>query len=850
MAVILETVALYLLLIVIGARPLVSETFDSGIDPFGLALGLPSGPGPVLPLTMSLLVLAAAVLAAIGWAKGPGRADNRRSAGILFGAMLLALGMLNSLSAASGKRIALNASSDWLTAIIVCGVLVRLLRRPWQIRLLLSVLVATAVTFAAQCALQRFLEYPETIAEYQKNRETFWAQQGVPLDDARVLLYEKRLEARDAGGFFAHANVAGSFLLLSTWVAAALAAAKLRGPASPFRLVFAAVTGILAVLLFASIVMTGSRGALLAGALTAGLAVGWVLVSPRFRDRWAARWAAGWALAMIVGAAVVVGAKHSSPWSSLGFRWNYWRTTEPLLRDFFWTGVGAQNFGKVYLRYKPIAVAEEIQDPHNWLLSAFCQWGVIGLAGLVALAVGVSLHWTMTAPARPDPPPEARPPAADRFSPWPWLLSLAAGVLAVRVWSLWGNSTDYVRYAAGVPLLIWCLSFVAAMLESDRLAWSDLPIAPAAGFLLFAGALAFLLHGMIDVSVFYPATATVLFAVLAAALAVRYQNAAPAEGPTDRPAAVRPAVVMAAAFAVLFVAHAVWLWRPAACVQWNVEEARRLARQESATASPRGMIDPVRSAAMAAYREAIAADPLDATAPREAAEWLLRELHRIEAPAGEPSIFCSAPTDAPAAAFVVWPAKMIEEIVRLLQVAEQRDPLEIGIQRTKATAHSFRAKACRGLADAHAAIGAARGAVSRYPQSPQDHLLLAEMLSLLADLLPPQGFEIAEVRRMAAAECRLALDLDAARPGTVELRRWSPERRQQLEDAFCQDPEAAATQTAPTSGPAPASEPSPASEPAAASQPSGRSSGFPPLGRAAAVARDQYASLLVRMPLP
>lgn len=751
-----ERIAFFILLVIVGVRPLVGESYESSMGPI-LPLGpSPSGPGPVFPLTMGSLVLLAAALTIAGGVLR-GEPMRRRSSGLAIGGVFVAMGMAISLFVASNRRLAMTASSDWLILIILCGLLVWLLRRPWQVRLLLCVLIATAAAFAGQCVLQRLVEFRDTITEYEARKGDFWTSQGVAAGDPKVQLYERRLYAREASGYFPHTNVAGSFLLLAAWAAAALAVVKLRGRGGAFQFGFGVLTAMLAAVLFGCILLTGSRGAMLAGVLTGVLAAGWMWLIPRLRWAWWARLLLGWLVVLAAAGTVVLAARHASPRSSMGFRWDYWRNTAALLGDYFWTGVGGQNFGRFYLQYKPVTDPEEIRDPHNFFLGAFAQWGVIGAAGLLAMGIGFSLRFAR--PCRPtgeEAPEGAHGAGGPERSPLPWFTGLAVGIFLLRLWTILGNQREYLFYATAVPLIVWCLTFAAMTLESDRFAfWCDSPISPAAGFVLLAGGLAFLLHGMIDVAVFYPGTATAFFAIMAAALAVVLQGARDDAGVVERPRGGRLRYAVVAAPVGLWLAHLIWLWLPATAVQIHLAAARQLVRLETGG-------DPAYSAALAEYQRAVDADTRDPTPPTEAAEWLLT----------------AAVSDQPSSAEAM--RSQLVNAARLINIAQNRDPQDIGIFRTKASICFIGAQRFRSLVEARVAVGAARSAVNLYPTSPQDRVLLAEAMVTQAWMEPAEGR--AGFLADAIGQYEQALALDAERPGKIELRRWPARVRQELVD--------------------------------------------------------------------
>lgn len=742
-------IAFFLLLVIVAARPLVSETYESALVSMAQPLRLPAGPGPVLTLTFGGLILLAGVLAFSG--RGHGR-PRIAPGGLALGLVLVVIGASLSLQVASNRRLALNAASDWVLTAVAGILLIRVMRRPWQVRLLLAVLTASGAAFAAQCLVQRFVEFPETIAEYEADREHFWAAQNISLDDPAVILYERRLYAMETGGYFPHPNVAASLLLLAVGAALALGLGKFRtGPSPegdrPFRILFGGAMVVLAAGLAACLPLTGSRGAEVAG-LVAGLGMGaWAALVRRSRLSAGARLGLGWLAVTAVALGVVLYARSQPAYTSMGVRWDYWRNTSRLLRDYFWTGVGSENFGRFYLRYKPITSPEEIRDPHNFLLAAFGQWGATGVAGLIVMALGTSVHLVRRARAPGPSGPVPHPSGADPGSPLLWMAGLGLGVFCLRACSLWGHSPAFLAYSLGLPLMVWCIAFLAATVESNRLTLSDGPLAPATACVLVAAVLAFLLHAMIDVPMFYPGTAATFFAVLGAAVVARRLVDEPDSGQvfpsagSRRPAA---AALVPVAFAIGWVVHLTCVWLPAAKAQWHLSAAR--------TAPGLLRIERLASA-MQPYERADRADPMDPTPSTEAADMILDYL--IATQGGPPD-----DTAEP------W----LERAVAFANRAARRDPCEVGIRRTLATAYSLRADAFESLVDARAAVGAAMKAVELYPESTRDHAMLGDALALVSRL--ELGPARTEALAAAVEHYEMALRLDASRPGGLEVRRW------------------------------------------------------------------------------
>jgi hypothetical protein len=93
---------------------------------------------------------------------------------------------------------------------------------------------------------------------------------------------------------------------------------------------------------------------------------------------------------------------------SLHYRFEYWRGTGRMLaaspRNWL-VGVGPGNFRDSYLPFKLAQSSEEIADPHNMLLDAWVNGGVLGLVGLAGLCLA-GLRALRQAPGLPAEEPD------------------------------------------------------------------------------------------------------------------------------------------------------------------------------------------------------------------------------------------------------------------------------------------------------------------------------------------------------------------------------------------------------------------------------------------------------------
>lgn len=749
----LESVAFFLTLLIVAMRPLLNETFYSSLDAMSRAAQAVGDPTPATTAWLDFGIWVAAIAAALSslLQKRPWRFT-----GAEIGGVVLAIAAVISTLAASNKRLALNASSDWLTALVLAAVVANLCRDRMRIGLLLAALAASGMTSVARSGMQVGVEYAETRQVYNESKHDFWAQQNVALDDPRVQLYERRLDAAEAGGFFPLSNTNAAWLSL-----AGFAFLGLRGLVWRKRWASYAMLP-LAALPFAAILLTGSKGAMVATA--AGIVIWFLLVRYHLelQDRWRFALLAGWAiLAGLVSVAITYGVSAGGlPGDSLQFRWNYWEVTRDIVESEFATGVGALNFDHAYLAVKPIEFPEEIRDPHNFMISVLAQWGVLGGVGLLAVFVGGSIVMAKTWGTRvpTDAPPPVYDPEAKYLS-MQWVVAVSIGMILLRIWLLsgWLNQTTgaaYIFFDLGLYGLIWILVF-AGLCWIARGGWTgDVDICQVA---CLAGVLAFLLHNLIDQSMFFPGT-LMPFAAMAGILVTDTPN------PRERTrVASRPAIpfVIAAGGALVF----------AALVLVPVTRANALLQHARySSTSPDERWD--------AFERAVHADPLDPAAPEELA---------LE--------YAGAGGD-------------VARALQWLNEAVQRDPKQIGLYRERAHLLEASFRQSDSMVDLIGAIGSARQVVLMYPQSPDDHLLLADMLARNAQAAGDGAINEAIVHYEEA------LMLDGAR-AQGEIRRWPEPRRRDIQERLDRLYEMTASQPA-DSQPA-ASEPAraqPATQPA------------------------------------
>jgi hypothetical protein len=770
-----------LLLVLIAVRPMLQETHTAALPGVLAVLGPIGRATPTLTAALNLLALTAFGLLALSRClSAEAKAESRKvRAFLVLPLLLVAAAALVSVTVASNKRLALTAASDFAVMLLLLLALLALFaphvsglagaaagRRfmaNGYVRIAMAAILATAATFALQCVLQRASEFDQTIELYEEHREQIWSARGIPLDDPRVILFEKRLGAREVSGFGAHSNVAGAYLAMCALAGLGLAWSRLRARPLPMRRAFAVVAALVAVFIAVPITWTGSKAALASGAIGLALSL-WLSFARggngrRLRANDPARrrglaLAGGWLLVALVAAGTIVygHARGTLPGASLGFRWSYWQNAAGMIQDHWLRGVGMSNFGTHYLRYRPVTSPEEIADPHNMFVRAASEWGLPGAAALLWLLVAGSCAMVLPARRGGECGDRSRDGPERPVNPWLVGLLVAIGIALVRACAEGVTAGPYFIVAVVTPAMTWMLFYALLVLDTNRWDAADHDYPTGLGIWLGAAALAFCLDNLVSFSLFVAGAGMTFIALAAVAIAVRSagDGEATAEG-DDRPGVgdrgrrVGWGVVLVALTAAI-VAHVAVNVIPVARVdvalaaaRAQVGEAEGLAVQEKTPA--------VDASVEALYLRAIEADRLDPVAP---AEW-----------AGTLAVSARGRTDE---------AELLDEALRCVEVAQRRDPADSGLWRLEGTLAQRRFTVTGDAADGERAVAATRAALERNPNAPDLHELLGDRLFSLA-----AATSSSDAIRAAATAYERALELDAMRPAE-EIRRFSDSR--------------------------------------------------------------------------
>ncbi|MBK8270552.1 MAG: O-antigen ligase family protein [Planctomycetes bacterium] len=590
-----------------------------------------------------------------------------------------------------------------------------------------------------------------------------------------------RLRSGAVTAFYAHPNPLASQIILFVMAALALIMERRRNAAALGSLLIPAA--LIAALLLA-LWATQSKGAVAACAIAIGIWLATLVLGRMVSTRPRATVFAGWIVALVAATAVIglLRAKPDALGRSILFRYMYWQGACDMIADQGVLGVGANNFGRHFTRYKSVECPEEVESPHSWPMQFASEWGLIGLAGFLLLALGTSLRAAAAAPgalpahSEPDragpgpvvPEPVIAPsqnarsakatlfattknranaetlnyatkPQSSASGPHSIILWIAAVFLAAFVpWiaTLGESNVVFVALHVGVAALPWFVGMALVSLQSIKS--PGIPETPvfAMAAAIAAGLVGFLIHTSIDLALFIGGPATTFFALAAILLAVRESRSAEGE-PDAKRTTPHPRAEIAAALVglVLIVAIAAQLARPAATLADSLVTARSDNRP-----SPWDVYNA--SAAGLAYHEGHAAYRLDATAGIELIEQLMRRVQSLA---------------------------HSEALLQLADECRRRDPNNSLITAHLSGIYRQRYEITHNPADFQKSIELYRVCIDQYPTAPMRHIHFANLLEEYANATHDTS-----PLREAAAQLRTALDLESRRIYVSQPNRMKP----------------------------------------------------------------------------
>ena len=537
----LHGIALALLLATLVGRVVLSEMpfrtsplagLDAGADAEGARTILLPNHIDLASMTFGVVISLAGVLWLVGEAM---RRRLRVRAGWLgITIAIFAAWSLVSALRAGDRRGALLFWTNQVTLMLAGWLAIQLCTRPKHRSALLAVLAALGVMLAIVGLRQCFVDAPERAADFKARSAQILAARGLAPDSPELIAFKERLFKAVPLGFFALANVFASVMIVLAASAIGLvgdrwwkvlpdrkATAHLRKRGDiHLPTLAAAVATIAPPLGAAALVLALSRGATGAAAV-AGVAAVVVL---RFRRPLAAHWRRWVVVAVLLtgaGAAAVIayGLKHDSLGArTMTFRWYYWTAGVEIAADEPLWGVGPGGFGSAYEAHRRPAGEESVKTPHNFVVHAAAQYGLVG--GFCYVTVVAMVLWGLCRPVRHYP--ESIDPA-QRSGLRPVAMIIWIPLIVVASQWLFGGARGEAGavYNAIEPAVILAVALAMMLWWGPKLSPAAAEGARVTRVVLACGLVAFVAHNTVSFSLWMPGAAIAFWLAAGAVISLR-----------------------------------------------------------------------------------------------------------------------------------------------------------------------------------------------------------------------------------------------------------------------------------------------------------------------------------------
>jgi len=582
----LTRLALMVLLAAVCARATMMEIIRDPSEPLPApvspgahegAVGAPRLPGPAASLGMDLLCCVPALLILARRALDAGYVLRWSLSHAVLG--VLALWTAACALRAGDRFAAIVSAANFIAAVAIMWSAFQLARCWLCVRLVAGVTAGILAVYVAAGLDYRLGDLPELRRNFIENRQRILREQGLEPGSFAARQFERKVMAGDVGVFSASPNTyAAALVMMGLTVAGILIqqGAHRRPLAPPAAL--AVLLPPAAWLLW----QTHSRAG-----MGICLLMCFVLAATAYAGGWLARrrrvvyCAVAAATAAIALGAIAWGSRHGGfPEKSLTFRWYYWTGAARLAASHPLTGVGPGNFGQHYPSVRLPQAAEEVQDPHNFIVKSFAELGIPG--GLLCLLWLALLWWELSTPLprdddgagllRADNAPSA---AGPRAAALPAVLAVAAMAVNLVVSTDWAQAESWIILQT-IWRVIWCVLVAGAvaltLFTSLRRAEPDALRAPWLARAMLAAVGAFCLHSMLDFAM-SETSALCAFALLAGTcLGIRQPPGA------ARFIGRRGIVAAVGTLSLLWLAGAALLWMPVLQAESAAAEADRATR--------------------------------------------------------------------------------------------------------------------------------------------------------------------------------------------------------------------------------------------------------------------------------
>ena len=497
----------------------------------------------------SLIASSVLILSAIGWVVFAFcyRKISYRFSGIEVGIVIFFIAGIVGIFVAANKRAAITDLATLIGPMLMALLLVQILDSQSKIKLVLFVIVALGAASSYQCADQLLKGKQDMINSYEQNPQQHLAALGITPGSFEQMLYEHRLYSKDIRGFLTTSNSAGSFAILAVFAAIGLFIEKIKSHSRKSSYAGLVYFGIIAAAVAAGLIITQSKGAIVAAALC-GLMLAAFLGFGKWLWDHRKTVLVFCLLLVFVGMAAVIwyGVSHGRlpGGNSMLMRWQYWQGAAKMYAHRPMTGVGGGNFASYYPHYKIASAPETVRDPHNFILSLLSQYGPLGLIGFLA-AFLVALYRTIfVATAQDSQKLQANNKAFGALAGVA-LFFISVVLLTFRPIAMPIEADGLIneKICAAIvlfifPVVVFMLAFLLLWVGERTTAPATRTLGSAARAAIFCGIVAVAIHNVIDFAIFEPAVLTTFWATVACLVAISYK------GKGHRTATLRPSQTM------------------------------------------------------------------------------------------------------------------------------------------------------------------------------------------------------------------------------------------------------------------------------------------------------------------
>jgi O-antigen ligase len=496
----LIVVALITALAVVIARSTVLESSREEIHLPADRTSAPHSTGAAAGLTLDLIACIPALLALAARAVQPEEVNQGSVACGL--AMMLGAWVAASCCWADDKFAAVVHAGHFCAGLCLLWAVSQCVTTPKRMRLVAAVAFGLLVLNLVQAMQWRFIDLPQTLEYFRAHKDEIIHARGWQPGDFMARQFELKMTNLEMLGFTGSSNSFAAVLVMLGAVSAGLAIQLYRDGAKARAAAVGAVIPVTLWILYFTQSKAAFGTVLLVGVFLALVwKCGGVL---RERSAVAYKTGAGIVAAGIVAAIIFSVVFHRLPGASLNFRWRYWAASWQLFKDHALMGVGWSNFGAHYLHDRLPIAAEEIQDPHNFLIRFATETGILGV--VLAAAWTARFWWELTQY------PQNQPETGDLAGGWTLIAAVGGGLILSG-----GAIVDFTQSPAYYSLQIFnrLILFLAlsagvwiAAMRADRRP------APWILFCIIIATGVFLIHNLIEFSLFEPGP-EMLFALLA-----------------------------------------------------------------------------------------------------------------------------------------------------------------------------------------------------------------------------------------------------------------------------------------------------------------------------------------------